>query len=190
VSRPIGLLGVVALVVVASGCATGARYTLVEPRVRSIDTAYTVEPRLAWTSMSTDKIESWTIDGFALESLRFFKGIDEGEPMVKGGPNEDRRPRFRAAMTPTEIAELIVDSLYGGRITPDALRPAPFGGAPGLRFELTYDTRDGVKRQALVAGAVIAKRLHVIVYDGTALHHFGKYRDEAERVIESVRLKQ
>jgi len=28
----------------------------------------------------------------------------------------------------------------------------------------------------------------VIVYEGTALHHFEQYREEAERIIDSIRL--
>ncbi len=188
--RAARLLMLAAWTVIAMGCAaTGARYTLVEPRARAIADVYTVEPQLAWTSFSSGKIETWTINGFALEVLRFYQGIDEGEPMLKGGANEDKRPRFRSAMTPTEVTEFVVESVFGPRITPKNVRPAPFGSAQGFRFEVTYFTRDGVKRDALVAGAVLKNRLHVIVYDGTSLYHFGKYRAEAERVIESVRLK-
>jgi hypothetical protein len=183
-------LTVLALAALAGGCATATKgYTLIEPRATAIGEAYVVEPRLRWSSVSTGKVETWTIDGFALQRLAFFKGIEDGEPMTAPAKADDKRPRFRAALTPSEIAELVVESLYGGRLTPKDLRPAPFGGVPGFRFELAYHTREGVSRQALVAGAVLNNRLHVIVYDGTALHHFGKYREEAERVIASIRLK-
>ena len=179
---------VIALGVTLTACAT-ATYTLVEPRPRPIDQYYSVEPGVAWTTTSIGKIESWTIDGYALESLRFFKGIADGEPMVTGGANEEQRPRFRATLTLTETAEFVATSLFGPRVTPTNVRPAPFGGAPGFRFDVAYVTRDGVERKALAAGAVVSERLHVIVYDGTSLHHFGKYRPQAERVIESVRFK-
>jgi len=182
-----GVAGV-ALGITLAACAPKT-YSLVEPRPRPIDTFYSVEPGVAWTATSTGKIESWTIDGYALESLRFFKGIADGEPMVTGGANEEQRPRFRATMTLTESAELVATSLFGARVTPTDVRPAAFGGAPGFRFDVAYATRDGVERKALAAGAVVNDRLHVIVYDGTSLHHFGKYRAEAERVIESVRFK-
>ena len=56
-----------------------------------------------------------------------------------------------------------------------------------MRFEITYATSDGVRREALVAGAVLQRRLYVIAYDGTALHHFDVYRDEVERIA-SIRL--
>ena len=179
-----------ALLLLVTGCAGMNRpYTLVEPRVRPIDDFYTVEPGIAWTSWSKDKIEAWTIDGYELQRLRFFKGVAEGEPIFPAGQDAERRPRFRAAMTPSEIAEYVVESIFGARILPRDVRPATFGGAPGFRFEVLYHTRDGVNRQGLVVGAVVKNKLHVIVYDGVQLHHFGKYRADAERVIDSVKLK-
>jgi hypothetical protein len=178
------------LTALASGCATATKgYTLIEPHVTPVDEAYVVEPGLRWSSVSNGKIETWTIDGVALERLVFFKGIGEGEPMIAATDKDDKRPQFRAALTLAEVAEFVVESLYGSRLTAQDLRPAPFGGSPGFRFELAYATRDGVNRRALVAGAVLKHRLHVIVYDGLALYHFGQYREEAERVIDSVSLK-
>ena len=183
-------MAVLALAALASGCATAKKgYTLIEPRVTPIDEAYVIEPGLRWSSESTGKIETWTIDGVALERLVFFKGIEEGEPMIAAAGKDDKRPGFHVALTLAEVAEFVVESLYGGRLTAKDLRPAPFGGSPGFRFELAYYTRDGVNRRALVAGAVLKNRLHVIVYDGTTLYHFEKYRKEAERVIDSIRLK-
>ena len=179
------------LLLLVTGCAGMNRpaYTLVEPRVRPIDDFYTVEPGIAWTSWSKDKIEAWTIDGYELQRLRFFKGVAEGEPIFPAGKDAERRPRFRTAMTPSEIAEYVVESIFGARILPTDVRPATFGGVPGFRCEVLYHTRDGVNRQGLVAGAVVKNKLHVIVYDGVRLHHFGKYRADAERVIDSVKLK-
>ena len=172
-----------------TACAAAKPYSLVEARTHPIDTFYNVEPGVAWTAASSGNVEIWTIDGYDLENLRFFKGIPDGAPMLAGGANEEQRPRFRVAMTPSETAEFVATSLYGSGVTPLNVRPASFGGAPGFRFDVAYVTRDGVERKALAIGAVMNGRLHAIVYDGTSLHHFGKYRAEAERVIESVRLK-
>jgi hypothetical protein len=180
---------VAALATLAPGCTTFSVYKMIEPQARAIDGAYTVEPRLAWSSIVSGKQETWTIDGVLLESLRFFKGVTEGEPMLRGGADENRRARFHPSMTPTEVTEFVADSLYGSRYPPKSIRPAPFGGAPGFRLEVSYATRDGVRRDALVAGAVLQGRLHVIAYDGTSLHHFARYRDEAEAIIASIRLK-
>ena len=113
------------LAALASGCATATKgYTLIEPRVTPVDEAYVVEPGLRWSSVSNGKIETWTIDGVALERLVFFKGIGEGEPMIAATDKDDKRPQFRAALTLAEVTEFVVESLYGGRLTAKDLRPA------------------------------------------------------------------
>jgi len=56
------------------------------------------------------------------------------------------------------------------------------------RFEGRYAASDRVVRDVLVASALFQGGLHLIVYDGTALHHFGLYRNEVERIIGSVRM--
>jgi hypothetical protein len=176
-----------ALAVGLGGCAA---YTLVEPRRVRIAETYSVEPQIAWSAVASGKIEAWTVDGFFLQAVRFYRGIEDGEPLVPGGPDEPRRPRFRAAMAPTEIVELFVDTFSrAARIEVRDLRPAPFGTAPGFRFEGSWVTARGLEREITAAGAVLHGRLHLIVYEGAALHHFGKHRDDVERLIRSVRLE-
>jgi hypothetical protein len=184
-SAHLGALAACALLL--GGCASLGRYRLVEPGARAMAGAYTVQPALAWSSIRSGKTELWTIDGLTLESLSFFTGIAEGESILGGRSVDDRRARFSASMTLPEVAELVADSLFG-RFPPRNVRPASFGGAPGFRFEVSYATRDGVQREALVAAAVLHKQLYVIAYSGTSLHHFARYRAQAEHVIDSVRL--
>lgn len=184
----------VVLALLAPGCASmRSGYRAVPPGVRAIGDAYTVEPGMTWSrpflSTISRRFEMWTIDGTVLETLRFYTGIPDGEPLVSGGADQEQRPRFRTAMTTAEVSEMVADSIFGRRYPPRNVRPAPFGGASGFRFEVSYANATGVKREALVAGAVLDKRLHVICYEGTALYHFGKYREEVEHILASVRLK-
>jgi len=169
-----------------AGCAP---YALVEPSRRSIADAYTVDPQIQWTSFKRDKIELWTVDGFVLHNVRFFQAIGDGEPLLPStGDTKEPRASYRKSMTTTEIAELVLDTLYG-RSTPENLRPAKFGEAAGFRFETSWTNKDGVKLKSMVAGAVLKNRLHLIAYDAVAIHYFAKYRPHVERVIESVRLQ-
>ena len=45
-----------------------------------------------------------------------------------------------------------------------------------------------MKREPFVTGATVKGRLHVIVYEGTALYHFERYRPDVERLLESITL--
>ena len=68
-------------------------------------------------------------------------------------------------------------------------RTAKFGSADGFRFELAFVWPDGVEARAIVAGAVVKNRLQLIVYLGTRLHYFDKYRPAIDRLFESVRVQ-
>ena len=190
--RRLGLLLLVS--VLAAGC---AMVTLVEPKPRTIGDAYSVEPQIRWASVpARPGMDLWTVDGAALDVITFVKGLADGEAMVRGaipgGPPEDKRPKFRASMTPSDVAEVVVDSyaLFGHqKIDTANLRPAKFGTADGFRFDMSWVTQVGLEMQALVAGAVVKGKLHLIIYSGTRAHYFPKYRDDVERVLDSIRLQ-
>lgn len=191
---------VLSALVSSAGCAP---YALVQPTRTRIGDGYSVEPQIGWTSLTQPgRTELWTADGPALESLQFVKDVADGQTLfgqtiITPGPAthetpEDRQPRFRATMTPSEIVELVTDTwalLGASKTDVTGLRPAKFGSADGFRFDLTFVWSDGVEGRAIVAGAVVKQRLQVIVYSGTRLHYFEKHRPTVERLIDSVRLE-
>ena len=188
--RPLGLLMLVS--VVATGCAV----SLIEPKPTTIDGTYTVQPQIKWASVPARKgLEVWTVDGPALEAVTFVKGLGDGEALMKGpipgAPDEDKRPKFRAQMTPSEIVELVTDSyvLFGAqKLETSSLRPAKFDTTDGFRFDIGWVTRSGLEMQASAAGAVVKGKLQMIIYSGARAHYFPKYRDDIERVFGSVKL--
>ncbi len=173
------------------GCAVGPpRPALIEQQHSAvIGGALTVDPQIEWTSLRAEGHETWTVDGTALDALVFFPAVADGEgllPPPAKGP--DTRPRFRRGMSETEIAELVVDTLFPGRPQPRNLRPFEFARKPGFRFDVDYVTPGGLHRKALVAGAVVQDRLRLMVYVAVALHYFAEYRDVVERILSSVQL--
>ena len=191
------------LLVLLAGAVGCALYTVVEPSRTRIGDSFSVEPQIRWTSIrQSGSSDLWTVDGPALESLRLVKDVADGQTLLgtaisTPGPGgrttpEDKQPRFRASMTPSEIMELVVDTwtLVGAsKIQATGLRPAKFGSADGFRFELAFVWPDGVEARAIVAGAVVKSRLQLIVYSGTRLHYFDKYRPAIDRLFESVRVQ-
>jgi len=92
----------------------------------------------------------------------------------------------------SSIMELVVDtwSLFGAsKIQATGLRPAKFGSVDGFRFDLALVWADGVEARATVAGAVVKKRLQVIVYSGTRLYYFEKHRPTVDRLLDSIRVE-
>jgi hypothetical protein len=170
-----------------AGCAT---YSLIEPKRTAVGDLYTVEPQIRWSATRVGGVEIWTVDGPSLQAIRFLKGLRDGDPLFEG-KTQAKRPQFKKDMSASDIMEFVVDSLSvqgSQKIATRNLRPAPFGNNPGFRFEMSFVSREGLDQEALVEGAVIAERLHLIIYSGARAHYFPKYKPEIERLIESIRM--
>lgn len=190
-SRELPARYVVALVLTLAGAGC-APYTLVEPKRTAISDLYTVEPQVQWSAAERGKIVTWTVDGFSLEAVRFVKGLDDGEPLLFEQPRQTKPPTFRANMTPSEIMEFVVDSwsLAGAQqVKASSLRPRKFGKLDGFAFDMAYLLRNGLEAQGMVAGAVAKGKLHLIMYTGTRRHYFPKYRDDVDRMMDSIRIQ-
>jgi len=84
-----------------------------------------VETGRAWSAFARGEPATWTIDGVVLQRLRFIGGIEDGQPLLASPTLVDRRPRFRTALTPPEVPELVAESLFGSLFPPRNVRPAP-----------------------------------------------------------------
>lgn len=180
--------GALALAMMLTGCAT---YSLVEPPRAVIGNLYTVDPQIPWSAAKVGKLELWTVDGPALEAIRFISGIGDGEALLEGREKE-KQPKFRKSLTASEIMEFVIDSLaLAGfeKIEPTGLRPEKFGDAQGFRFEMSFVTRQGLEEQGSVVGAVVKEKLHLIIYSGARAHYYPKNRDHVERIIQSIRMQ-
>ena len=178
----------VVVAVILAGCTT---YSLIEPRRTAIGDFYTVEPQIPWSAAREGRAELWTVDGPLLESLRFMKGLRDGDPLFEGR-DQDKRPRFQKTMTASDIMEFVADSVSmqgGQKLTTHNLRPVQFGNAPGFRFELSFVSQEGLEKEALVVGAVIKDQLHLIMYAGARAHYYPKYKEHVERLIESIKMQ-
>lgn len=183
-----------------AGCAVA--YALVEPERVSIGEAFTVEPRMAWNrigeTLAKGPVVVWTAEGPQLDSLYFFPGVEDGEPLLEavGQPGRaaagetDALPRFRRDMSANAIMELFEATmvrLTGSVVAASTnLRPVQFAGVPGFRFDFGYTTKDELERSGFVVGAVRDEKLYMIFFQGTRIYHFGKYREEAEHIIASA----
>ncbi len=176
-----------------AGC---AHYTLVEPGPRTVADLYTVDPQIRWSASTNGKTELWTVNGSGLEAIQFLNGLADGQSLIPGAAGaaagSEKRMTFRKTMTPSELAELLVDQLTSNgaqHVTVTDLRPHQFGSAPGFRCELTYTSKNGLAKQGLAAGAIIKERLYLILYTGASLHYYEAHRDDAEKIIQSIHTK-
>lgn len=175
----------VGLALLLSAC---AQISLVEPKRQKIGEAFSVEAQIAWSRIPAERIEIWTVDGLRLQAVRFFKGVKDRETLFKAG-EDAKLPVFRAEMTANEVMELVVDTLSragASQVAARGLRPADFGDAPGFRFEFGFVDANGLDGEGIAGGAVIEARLYLILYTGSRAHYFPKYKDDVDRLLDSV----
>ncbi|MSP66519.1 MAG: hypothetical protein EXQ96_00155 [Alphaproteobacteria bacterium] len=193
-------LVLVTTVLLLSAC---VNYSLVEAKRLNLAPGFSVQPTLAWNQVRADLVKGsavvWTTEGQSLDSLLIFPGVahgkalfeDDWEASAEADAKKEKPPTFRSDMSPNEIMELFEASMARATrstlASASALRPAPFAGVPGFRFDFTLTTPDQLERRGIAAGAVREGKLYLIFFQGSRIYHFGKLKDEAERIIESAR---
>lgn len=150
---------------------------------------YSVTPHAEWNRAMMTRKEVWTVDGYALQALRFLD-VADGQTLSGQTDPDGKAPVFRKAMLPNEIQELIVETLAAGgwaNVKPAGLQPAKFGGLPGFRFSFGMVSEGGLEYDGIVLATVKDDVLHLIMYSGTRLHYFPKHAKDVEKLFASIR---
>jgi hypothetical protein len=157
---------------------------------REIAEYYSVAPQIRWNRFSQGDIEVWTVDGPLLDSLQFSSAIEEGDALYDIAGREEL-PLFRADMSEGEVMEFVVDSFASAglqKVEAGGLAPASFGSRPGFRFDLAYQSAEGLDKLGTVLGMLADGRLYLIIYTGAAQHYFPMHKPTVEAVLASIQI--
>jgi hypothetical protein len=189
---------VLAMTLIA-GC---AMYTLVPAERQTVGGVLSVEPGIKWNKAYVDMtpyqghIEVWTLDGPALNTLLFFTGVPDGEPLFtmrsQNTAQQEKPPVFRSTMNPVEIQELLEATVARYFQTSIAeghnLKPVPIASGQGFRFETRLIGRDEVERYGVFAGTIRNGKLYGAWFQGAKIHYFQRYVPEFDRMVASAQL--
>lgn len=173
---------------VLGGCTV---YSL-QPSGRQVfDDTYAVNTPISWSMARQGKTTYWTQDGLPLQTLRFVGGIEEGETLFEGArvQLENAPPTFDPIMSPLEIKDFLVASARASgtkRLEVTRFAPYRLDGRDAFRSDYSFTNTDGLIRKGFAVFFVQEEKLYVILYEGSALHYFGKAKDDAEQVISSL----
>ena len=188
----------IALLLAALVLASCAAYSLVPANSRvALANGLSVQPGQAWSRMdrsSEPNVTLWTMDGPLLNAMGFVAGLENNASILKTPSGKEPMPVFRSTMGASEVMELFEATITRGSATgaivkTSNLRPAPFGGRPGFRFDFTFVNQgDNVERRGIAAGAVHNGKLYLIFFHGARLNYFPRNAEEAETVIRSAQI--
>lgn len=172
-----------------------ASQTLISPGINKVGDL-SIETTISWTKLAVykpgPKVEVWTVDGQALDSIMFFKGVADQTPLFRSKSKTDPMPNFKAEMLPQEVTELLQSSLtkfYGeGNIllTIEGLKPTQFLSSVGFRFDMRFTNQKGLNYLGAGAATVKNNLLYMVIYTGTQIHYFNRYAEEFEQIIASA----
>jgi hypothetical protein len=139
-------------------------------------------------------VEDWTLNGPLLDGITFITGLRSGHFMVRQRRSTDQQvPKFRADMTPPEIAAML-ESLYrvrGGAVDfrTISIVPREFLGTNGFQFDYEHLDSDELWRKGRVVGAVIGGQLYLVMYDAARSHYYEAALSDFEAIVASAEFR-
>lgn len=138
------------------------------------------------------KVRLLSLDGPLLNRLYVSDGLTPGDYLVKPVAKERPTPVVRADMSVSERIEFVVDSVSAmgfQRVEAGKPRPAPVGGHPGVRFDLTAKTSEGLDLAGSALAAEAGGKTYVVIYLAAAEHYYAANLSEVESIMASAQLK-
>ena len=185
---------VVACVIALSlaACASSGTSRLVQPgEVRAGKLVLNSE--MEWTRATSNRSQLWTIDGELLNLLYLIHTVKDGDYIFLGQRESKRRPDapyYHKGMREDELRDLVADGLLSAGfvgVAPSNLRPATFGGRPGLRFDVDLQTSEGLQYQGLVAMFEHDKGLALAIFIAPREYYFPRDGAKVSRMFDTLR---
>ena len=191
--RPTKLLAVLLVAISLAGCvsitsAPAGKYSVVK--------TYDVTLGQQWSDITvlfakSKNVRVLSVDGPLLNRLYLAAGLAPGQYMVRPLRKELPTPTVKADMSATERIEFVSDSVAAldyQRVETSRPRPAKFGDADAVRFDLTAKTSEGLDIKGTAVVAEVGGKLHLILFLAPAEHYFQKDLAEVERLMASARV--
>jgi hypothetical protein len=176
-----------------SACAGG---TLVTGPFK-VGQAYNVTLQKTWSSIPlfdlNREVKYLTIDGPFLNNFYLTEGLAVGRSVVRTTRKSRPMPVVKTDMSETEMAEFVVDTVaafgYEG-VASENLRPAKFGSADAVRFDVVAKTDEGLEIKGISQVAMVGGKLHVMLFLAPGEHFFPTMVADVEQVFASADLRQ
>ena len=128
-----------------------------------------------------------SIDGPLLNRL-YLAALEPGQSLLRPSDRDTPRPTYRTDMSDTEVVEFIVDCVAQEYQAPEAtaLRPQNAGQTPGVRFDLSARTAEGLNISGTALAAKVGQRLHIMLYLAPSEHYYAALLPEVERIFASA----
>lgn len=184
-------------VIAALSLAACATVTSAPAGPLKVGASYDVTLGREWSDISAimvgrnKKVRLLSVDGPLLNRLYLTDGLVPGEYLIKPLRKEHPTPTIRKDMSASERLEFVSDSVAAldyQRVQLVKPRPAKFGAASAVRYDLTAQTKEGLDIKGTGVVGEAGGKVYVILYLAPAEHYFAASLAEVETILGSARL--
>tara|TARA_B100000029_G_scaffold492377_1_gene553586 strand:- start:18400 stop:18996 length:597 start_codon:yes stop_codon:yes gene_type:complete len=179
-------------------CKADKRYVLIEPGKVELNKIYSVNTNKKWSQFQESEYNFlfWTVDGYTLQRIVFFKPIEEGNSLFDHDSfftrENDKRPIFNLKMNKFEIKDFFENCIIWSRefssFKTSNLKNYKLNDQDGLSFDIEAQNELGLDYKGFAISVIKDKKLYVIYFLATKIEFFEKYKKEVKKIISSIEI--
>ena len=180
-----------------SSCQTDKTYILVEPGQVELNKIYSVNTNKKWSQFQEDEYNFlfWTIDGYTLQRIVFFKPISDDESLYDvNSPfthENEKRPIYNSNMNKFEIKEFFEDCILWSKrlvkVDSNNFKNYKIDNFDGISFDIEGPSELGLIYKGFVIAVVKDKKLYLAYFIAPKIEFYEKYHKEAKKILSSIK---
>ncbi len=188
----------ISFLLILISCEKDKTYILVEPGKVEIENIYSVSTNKKWSQFQDKgyKFLFWTVDGYTLERIVFFKPLEDGRSLFDHDSlftkENKKRPIFNSKMNKFEMKEFFDDCIIWSReftnFETTNLENYTIGSVEGISFDIKAQNELGLNYRGFAVAGIKDKKFYSVYFIATEMEFYGKYKEEAKKIISSIKI--
>ena len=189
---------IITFLTILVSCKPDKIYMLVEPGTVEIEKIYSINTNKKWSQFQDHQYNFlfWTIDGYTLERIVFFKPIEDGRSLFDHDSfftkEDKKRPLFNSQMNKFEIKEFFENCIIWSReftkFETSNIKNYNIGDAEGVSFDIEAQNELGLIYKGFAVLAVKNKKLYSVYFIASEMEFYDRYKEEAKKIISSIKI--
>ena len=189
---------IVSFFLILISCQADKMYILVEPGKVEIEKIYSASTNKKWSQFQDRAYNFlfWTIDGYTLQRIVFFKPIEEGKSLFDHDSffsrENEKRPIFNSQMNKFEIKEFFENCIIWSReftnFETTNIKNYKIGNAEGVSFDIKAQNELGLNYKGFAVVGIKNKKLYSIYFIASEMELYDRYKEEAKKIIFSIKI--
>ena len=179
-------------------CESDKVYVLVEPGKVEIEKIYSATTNKKWSQFQerTYNFLFWTVDGYTLQRIVFFKPIEDGSSLFDQESfftkENKKRPIFDSKMNKFEIKEFFENCIIWSReftsFETTDIKNYKIEDAEGVSFDIKAQNELGLNYKGFAVVGIKNKKFYSVYFIASEMEFYDKYKNEAKKIISSIKI--